>query len=127
MLERSLHLFPKCHVLCYCMASLGAPLTNCNDGEVRQRFTFYTQKNHNFRICLPKKKIATFFSIPKKIPLSFFPNPKKSVFSRPQKIAASFIDPKKSPRAKISDPKKSLGPPPPVIKTCEGGSGMASF
>ena len=28
-----------------------------------QRFIFYTQKNHNFRICLPKK-ITTFFSIP---------------------------------------------------------------
>ena len=36
-------------------------------GGVRQRFIFYTQKNHNFRICLPKK-ITTFFSIPKKIP-----------------------------------------------------------
>ena len=42
----------------------GAPLTNFNDGgwggdggggEVRQRFIFYTQKNHNFRICLPPK------------------------------------------------------------------------
>ena len=36
-------------------------------GEAWQRFIFYTQKNHNFRICLPKK-IITFFSIPKKIP-----------------------------------------------------------
>ena len=34
---------------------------------VRQRFIFYTRKNPNFRICLPKK-ISTFFSIPKKIP-----------------------------------------------------------
>ena len=53
----------------------GAPLTNFNDGgggggggggEVQQRFIFYAQKNHNFRICLPKK-ITTFLSIPKKI------------------------------------------------------------
>ena len=35
-------------------------------GGVRQRFIFYTQKNHNFRICLPKK-ITTFCNIPKKI------------------------------------------------------------
>ena len=31
---------------------------------------FYTQKNPNFRICLPKK-IPTFFSISKKIPQWF--------------------------------------------------------
>ena len=43
---------------------------------VRQRFIFYTQKNHNFRICLPKK-ITTFFSIPQKIPPLFFRDPKK--------------------------------------------------
>ena len=36
-------------------------------GGVQQRFIFYTQKDHNFRIGLPKK-ITTFFSIPKKIP-----------------------------------------------------------
>ena len=34
------------------------------------RFIFYTAKNPNFRICLPKK-IPTFFSIPKKIPQCF--------------------------------------------------------
>ena len=40
----------------------GAPLTNFNvgGGGVQQRFKFYTQKNHNFRICLPKE-ITTFF------------------------------------------------------------------
>ena len=44
----------------------GAPLTYYfNDGGVRQRFIFYTQKILNFRICLPQK-IPTFFSIPKK-------------------------------------------------------------
>ena len=49
----------------------GAPLTYFNDGEVRQRFIFYTQKNPNFRICLPKKKTPLFFSIPQKIPQCF--------------------------------------------------------
>ena len=48
----------------------GAPLTYFNDGGVRQRFIFYTPKNPNFRICLPKK-IPTFFSIPQKIPQCF--------------------------------------------------------
>ena len=85
-------------------------------------FIFYTPKNHNFKMCLPKK-ITTFFSIPQKIPWSFFRNPKKSLcfFLRPKKIPAYFIDPKKSLWAKISDPKKSLGTPPPVIKICEWG------
>ena len=48
----------------------GAPLTYFNDGGVWQKFIFYTPKNLNFRICLPKK-IPTFFSIPKKIPQCF--------------------------------------------------------
>ena len=39
-------------------------------GGVRQRFIFYTPKDPNFRICLPKK-IPNFFSIPKKIPQCF--------------------------------------------------------
>ena len=39
-------------------------------GGVRQRFIFYTPKNPNFRICLPKK-IHTFFSIPQKNPSVF--------------------------------------------------------
>ena len=44
----------------------GAPITNFNDrgGGLRQRFIFYTKKNHNFRMCL-LKKVITFFSIPK--------------------------------------------------------------
>ena len=33
----------------------GASLTYFNYGGVRQRFIFNTQKNPNFRICLPKK------------------------------------------------------------------------
>ena len=54
-----------------CDSPPGAPLTYFNDGGgVRQRFIFYTPKNPNFRICLPKK-ISTFFSIPKKIPQCF--------------------------------------------------------
>ena len=40
---------------CLYTADPGAPLTYFNDGGVRQRFIFYTQKNPNFRICLPKK------------------------------------------------------------------------
>ena len=56
-------------------------------------------KNHNFRICLPKK-ITTFLAYPKKFP-------------------ASFTVSKKSLLARISDPKKSLWPP--VIKICEWG------
>ena len=48
----------------------GAPLTYFNDGGVRQRVIFYTPKNPNFRICLPKT-IPTFFSIPQKIPQCF--------------------------------------------------------
>ena len=56
-------------------------------GGVRQKFIFYTPKNHNFRICLPKK-ITTFFSIPKRYPLV--------LFSQPKKIPLFFCDPKKS-------------------------------
>ena len=48
----------------------GAPLTYFNDRGVRQRFIFYTPKNPNLRICLPKKSLL-FFSIPKKIPQCF--------------------------------------------------------
>ena len=80
-----------------------APLTNFNDGGggIRQRFTFYTQKNHNSEFVYPKKSLL------------FIAYPKKSLCfsSRPKKILASFIDPKKSLLAKVSDPKKSLGPP----------------
>ena len=43
---------------------------NEGGGGVRQRFIFYTTKNPNFRICLPKK-IPTFVNIPKKIPQCF--------------------------------------------------------
>ena len=56
--------------VCDKVAHPGAPLTYFNDGGVQHRFIFYTQKNPNFRICLPKK-IPPFFSIPKKIPQCF--------------------------------------------------------
>ena len=46
-----------------CAIAPGAPLTYFNDGGVRQRFIFYTQKNPNFRICLPKR-IPTFLAYP---------------------------------------------------------------
>ena len=73
-------------------------------GESDRGSYFIPKKNHNFRICLPKK-ITTFFNIPQNIPIPL------GFFLRPQKIPASFIDPKESLLAKISDPKKSLGPP----------------
>ena len=88
---------------------------------VRQRFIFYTQKNHNFRICLPKK-ITTFFSIPKKIPWSFFATPKNSSVcysSQPQKILVSFIDPKKSLLPKFQTQKNHSDLP--VTNICEWG------
>ena len=107
------------------LAAPGAPLTNFTDRVARQRFIFCTPKNHNFRICLPKK-ITTFFSIPKKHPLILFSQPKKSLvfFFRDPKKISSFIDPKKSLLPKILDPKNSLAsppPPPPIIKICEWG------
>ena len=48
----------------------GAPLTNFNDegeGGFRERFIFYTQRNHISRICLPIK-VITFLSMPQQIP-----------------------------------------------------------
>ena len=94
----------------------GAPLTNFNDGEVQQGFIFYTQKNHNFRICLPKKKSLPFLAYPKKSLSPFFATPKNpSVFFATQKHPGIFHRPKKSPWAKISDPKKSLPPYPPSL------------
>ena len=97
--------------------SPGAPLTNFNDGGrggggVRQRFIFYTQKNHNFRICLPKK-ITTSFSIPKKSHSPFFAAPKNPwvFFSRPKKNPGVFHRPQKITFGQNFRPKKSLGRP----------------
>ena len=98
-----------------------APLTNFNDGGwgggARERFIFYTQKNHNFRICLPKKSQLQNLSTQKnhyffyhtqknplvllsqlqKIPLFFFATQKNpGIFYRPQKITfGQNIRPKK--------------------------------
>ena len=112
---------------CFRLKDPGAPLTNFNDGGGgggggRQRFIFYTQKLHNFRICLPKKKNHYFFkhshknflvlfSQPKKIPLFFFRDPKKNpgVFHRTKKsLSGQNLRPKKITRTHPPPP-----PPPP--------------
>ena len=104
----------------------GGPFTNFNDGGVRQRFIFYTQKNHNFRICLPKKSLL-FLAYPKKSLSPFFAtqNYPSGFFLRPQKIPASFTDPKKSLLAKLSDPKNHSGLP--SLKFVSGAPGMDIF
>ena len=114
--------FAICDFLIY-MEATGGPFTNFNDGGVRQRFIFYTQKNHNFRICLPKKSLL-FLAYPKKSLSPFFATQKypSGFFSRPQKIPASFIDPKKSLLAKLSDPKNHSGLP--SLKFVSGAPGM---
>ena len=113
----------------------GAPLTNFNDegggggGGVQERFIFYTQRNHNFRICL-SIKVTAFFSIPQKSLSPFFTTPKNPfVFFATQKNPGVFYRPKKSLLAKISDSIKSFDPPPPtpVIKMCEWGPWGRAF
>ena len=92
----------------------GAPLTNFNDGVVQQRFIFYTRKDHNFRICLPKKSLY-FLAYPKKSLSSWFfathKNP--SFFCNPKKYRRLSKTQKKTLLAKISDPKNHSDPPPP--------------
>ena len=118
----------------------GAPLTYFNDGGVRQRFIFYTQENHNLRICLPKKITTSEFVYPKKSLLylaypknslsPFFATPQKSLccfFSRPKKIPASFTDPKRLLWPKFQTQKSHSAPPPPVIKICEWGPWDPAF
>ena len=105
------------------------PLTNFNSrgggrgggvGSDRGSY-FCTQKNPNFRICLPKK-ITTFFSIPKKSLKSFFHNPKKIplFFFVAQKNPAVFHRPKKITFCQNFRPKK-ITRPSPVINICEWG------
>ena len=54
-------------------------------GGVQQRFILYTQKNHNFRICLPKKSLL-FLAYPKKSRSPFFAIQKNpGIFHMPQK------------------------------------------
>ena len=66
----------------------GVPLTNFYDGkgEGSDRGSYFIpQKNHNFRICLPKE-IPTFLTYPQKIPSFFFATQKHpSVFFATQK------------------------------------------
>ena len=82
-----------------CSVIPGALLTNFNEGEgggggPTEVHILYP-KNHNFRICLPKK-ITTFFSIPKKSlsPFSATQKYPSIFFLRPKKILVSFIDTK---------------------------------
>ena len=76
----------------------GAPLRYFSDERVQQKFTFYTLKNPNFKICIPKKshtsnKLHLHYcgfdlmksTIPHKIPV-FFRDPKNPrVFHKPKK------------------------------------------
>ena len=98
------------------LTDLGGPLTYFNDGGVRQRFIFYNQKNHSFRICLPKK-ITTLFSIPQKNPLI--------LFSQPQKIPLYFFATQNDPGV-FHRPKKitRTPPPPPSLKYVSGAPGL---
>ena len=105
----------------------GAPLTNFNDGDgggggVRKRFIFYTQKNHNFRICLPKKSLLCL-AYPKN-PLVLFRNPKKSLcffFPYPKKSRRLSYTPKNNFWPKFQTQKNHSDPLPPVFKICEWG------
>ena len=47
--------------------STGAPLTNFNDGEVQQRFIFYTQKKSQLQNLCTQKNHYFFLAYPKKI------------------------------------------------------------
>ena len=110
-------------------------------GSDRGSYYFYTPKNPNFRICLPKKIrqcfcISKFYYLTsgklKHANFNFAFGQKQNyklhlqyilLFSRPKKIPASFIDPKKSLLAKMSDPKKSFRPPR-HIKYVSGAPGI---
>ena len=96
-------------------------------GGIRQRFIFYTQKDHNFRIC-PPKKITTLFSIPKKIPYSFFRNPKESLwfFFATQKNPGIFHRPKKITFGQHFRPKK-ITRNPPSLKYVSGAPGCEVY
>ena len=93
-------------------------------GGVRQTLIYYTQKNHNFRICLPQNHY--FLTYPKKHPLVLFSEPKKIplfFFLATQKNPGVFHRrPKKSLLAKISDP-KNHSPPPLSLKYVSGAPG----
>ena len=102
----------------------GVPLTNFNDGRGgggrsdRGSYYFYTQKDHNFKICLPKK-ITTFLAYPKKSLSPFFAtqkNPPVFFFLQPKKIPESH-KPKEISFGQNFRPKKiTQTPPPPSLK-----------
>ena len=104
----------------------GVPLTNFDDGGVRQRFIFYTHKNHNFRICLPPKIITLLAYPPKNLLVLFSQLIKISLFFfATQKITASFIDPRKKYFGPKFQTKKitRTPPPPPSLKNVSGAPG----
>ena len=100
-------------------------MTGRGGGGVRQRFIFYNQKNHNFRICQPKKitaflacgnnSLSPFFATPK--------NPSGFFFFATQKNPGVFHRTNFWP--KFQTQKKSLGPPPPPsLKYVSGVPGV---
>ena len=99
----------------------GSPLTNFNDGGegVRQRFIFYTQKSHNFRVCLPKKSLR-FLAYPKKSRSPFFATPKKSLWFF---FFATHFWPKFQTQKSHSDPPPPP-PPSPSLKYVSGAPGI---
>ena len=111
----------------------GVPLTNFNDGRGgwsdRGSYYFYTQKDHNFKICLPKK-ITTFLAYPKKSLSPFFAtqkNPSVFFFFATQKNPGFFHKPKEISFGQNFRPKKiTQTPPPPILKICECDSWVKS-
>ena len=92
------------------MARPGATL---NDGRVRQRFIFYTQKNHYF-LAYPKKFLNSFFATPK--------NP--SYFVATQKTPGVLHKPKKITFGQNFRPKK-ITRSPPSLEYVSGAPGVA--
>ena len=104
--------------------------TNFNDGgggRVRQRFIFFTQKNHTFRICLPKKSLL-FLAYPQKSLSSFFATPKNpsGFFFATQKNPGVFHRPKKITFGQNFRPKKITRTPPSLkyVSRAPGLTGM---
>ena len=96
-------------------------------GGVRQRFIFYTQKNHNFRICLPQK-ITTFLAYPRKSHSPSFVTPKNpSVFLCNPQNPGVFHRPKKITFGQNFRPKKITQNPPPTLKYVSGIPGGCSI
>ena len=88
---------------------------------VRQRLIFYTPKNHNFRICLPKKKLLLFLAYPKKSLSPFFATQKyPSVFLHDSKNPCVFHRPKKINFCQNFRPTKNHSDLP-VVNICEWG------